>query len=33
MFRFIDRKGVVHIVDHYSEIPKRYRKKAVRLEL
>ena len=32
-FQYIDDKGVLHIVDDFGEVPKRYRKKATKLKL
>lgn len=32
-FKYVDRAGDVHVVDHYSKIPKAYRKTATKLDL
>ncbi|MCP4503656.1 MAG: hypothetical protein GY822_27310 [Deltaproteobacteria bacterium] len=33
LWRYMDRAGTIHVVDHYSKIPKRYRAKAEKLSL
>ncbi len=32
-FKYVDGNGDVHVVDHYSKIPKAYRKRATKLEM